>query len=135
VFRIGRKIPPPSLAKVLSVGWLCYLGFLVSVSANALEDPTEPPPHLQVLEELITLDVLDVEPVLELNLSSILISPKRRLAVINGETVMLGGFINDIQVLSIEPGRVVIDNAGEQTQLFLVPQLKKEISRVMDNKP
>lgn len=45
-------------------------------------------------------------------LSSTLISPQRRLAVVNGETVGVGDHVDGATVVSIEPGAVELRAAG-----------------------
>lgn len=91
------------------------------LSVAALEDPTQPP--MRHNADILTAP--DEKPVMQWNLSSILIAPNRRLAVINGRTLTLGDFIGDAQVIAIKAHAVTLKIGDEQTQLRLLPALKK----------
>ncbi len=52
---------------------------------------------------------------------SILIAPDRRVAVINGETVTLGGRVADAEVVRIDESEVVVRGAEGERTLRLLP--------------
>jgi MSHA biogenesis protein MshK len=58
-------------------------------------------------------------------LESVLIAPDRRVAVISGQQVLLGGKYGGGQVVRITEGEVVIRNAGGTETLKLLPEAKK----------
>ena len=95
---------------------------VVSASVMALDDPTQPPFHSSSSMPVIESEN---EAVPELVLSSILISPDRRVAVINGQILKRDELIMDARVVTIEPGRVLLDNAGKKIELFLLSDVKK----------
>ena len=91
----------------------------------ALDDPTKPAFHPAANAPLVVNEeVGSEEATRELALSSILISSNRRVAVINGQIVKRDELIEGGRVVSIEPGRVVLDDAGEKIELFLLPDMK-----------
>ena len=102
--------------------------FLLGVSATSLApaapfaDPTRPP---NVSSEEGAAATMQAGPRLE----SVLIAPDRRLAVINGQQVRLGGKYGEGQVVQITETEVVIRN-GEGTQtLRLLPEAQKRPAR------
>lgn len=101
---------------------LLLLACLLPVSVMALDDPTEPPFRSSVSMPVIEGEN-EVAP--ELALSSILISSDRRVAVINGQILKRNELIQGARVVSIEPGRVLLDNEGEKIELFLLSDVKK----------
>lgn len=59
-------------------------------------------------------------------LQSVLIAPNRRLAVINGEMVPLGGKVGEAKVVAIRETEVVL-RAGDQTEVLrLTPAAEKK---------
>ncbi len=56
---------------------------------------------------------------------SILISPERRIAVVNGKSLAVGDSIGNATVTAIEPYVVTIEHQGKQTQLLLTPKSVK----------
>jgi MSHA biogenesis protein MshK len=55
-------------------------------------------------------------------LSSTLIAPTRRLAIINGKTVTVGEKVGGAEVMRIEPARVSLQEGGKQLVLKLAPR-------------
>jgi MSHA biogenesis protein MshK len=94
--------------------------------AQALRDPTRPP------------DIGGAQPLSEATaasatrLQSVLISSGRKLAVIDGQTVPLGGRIADATVVEISAGQVVLRRGAETQTLKLHPAAdKKPVARAL----
>lgn len=81
------------------------------ISVEALRDPTRPPadPTLSRPAENHAAE--------HWQLSSILISPQRRIAVINGRSLQVGQSLAGARVLSIEADQVVL-RQGERTHIL-----------------
>lgn len=62
-------------------------------------------------------------------LQSVLISPNRRIAVIGGQTVPLGGMYGESRVVRITEGEVVLQAGQERKTLKLLSDVEKRISR------
>jgi MSHA biogenesis protein MshK len=58
-------------------------------------------------------------------LQSVLISPKRKVAVINGDTVQVGDRVGDARVVRIVEGEVVLARGGQWQTLKLFPGIEK----------
>ena len=56
---------------------------------------------------------------------SILISPQRKVAVVNGRTVSIGDRVGDAVVVDIRPYEVILSRGGRESRLRLVPRLDK----------
>lgn len=85
--------------------------------AQALRDPTRPPnavaaPHAAA----------DAEGEV---LQSILVSPRRREAMISGRVVKQGDTVGDAQVIAIRDSEVVLRDGNTQRVLRLYPQVQK----------
>ncbi|NBB91655.1 MAG: GspB domain-containing protein, partial [Gammaproteobacteria bacterium] len=50
-------------------------------------------------------------------LQSILLAPERRIAIIDGQRLRVGDRLDNAEVRAIEPGRVVLERAGERIEL------------------
>ncbi len=87
--------------------------------AQLLSDPTRPPgiPLSEGAAEAST-----AVP----RLQSILISPMRKLAVINGQTVPLGGRIGDATLLAISETSVTLRRGAHLEILRLLPDVAKK---------
>jgi MSHA biogenesis protein MshK len=99
------------MAERLNAAGVC--GFLIALAAplagaQQLRDPTRPP---NVLASDVEADV----EVRSSQLQSVLISRGRKLAVINGQTVPLGGSIGDAKLVRITETAVVLQR-GEETE-------------------
>jgi len=62
-------------------------------------------------------------------LQSVLISPNRRVAVIGGQTVPLGGLYGASRVVRITEGEVVLQTGQERQTLKLFSDVEKRIVR------
>src|SRR5229473_2388877 len=59
-------------------------------------------------------------------LQSTLVSPTRKLAIINGRALRVGATIGQAVVTDIKPYEVILNNAGQEIHLRLTPKLEKE---------
>jgi MSHA biogenesis protein MshK len=82
--------------------------------AQALADPTRPPAVAEAGEG----DRLAPPPS---RLQSVLISPARKLAVIDGKTVSLGGTVEGATLVAIRESEVVLQKGAERETLKLNP--------------
>jgi MSHA biogenesis protein MshK len=86
---------------------------------QGLVDPTRPP------------DAMAIQPSVGAEaasgrLESILLSPRRKIAVIDGTPVPLGGRIGDATLVSIAPTKVVLREGGMDRVLQLYPAVDKK---------
>lgn len=85
------------------------------------DDPTLPPSFSNVVsqdEEINTAWVL----------SSVLVSPKRKVAIINGKSVQVGDVLDGANIQSINATEVKLKHRGEVILLELHPVTVKKIS-------
>jgi MSHA biogenesis protein MshK len=102
------------LIKLLAVAVL-----VASAPARAqLADPTRPP-------NAPTDSTPEAGPA-GTALQSVLISQGRRLAIINGNTVGVGGMVGEAKVVKITETEVVLDKGGETEVLKLFPGIDKQ---------
>ena len=92
----------------------------MNAGAQTLPDPTRPPAALQKDER--DTEITPAAP----QLQSILISPKRRVATINGQIVHVGDKVGEAQVVKITENEVVLRNGKETRTLKLLPQVQKK---------
>jgi MSHA biogenesis protein MshK len=91
---------------------------LVPAHAQTLSDPTRPPNTPAAGAE-------DAGPA-GTQLQSVLISQGRRLAIINGSTVALGGTVGEAKVVKITETEVVLQKGNETEVLRLYPGIDKQ---------
>lgn len=87
-----------------------------SAAAQPLADPTRPP-------SFSSSQARSEAPAARLQ--SVLISPARKLAVIDGQTVMLGGRVGNATVVAIAPTEVVLRSGAAYQTLKLYPGIEK----------
>ncbi len=85
--------------------------FFINASKAEMRDPTKP-----LISPIIHNSATDEE---DFNLQSILISPMRRLAMINDKLVGTGSTIQGARVLAIDKNHVVLFYAGHKKILYL----------------
>lgn len=105
----------PSLAVV---AWLAC----TAVQAAPFADPTQPPNAIPSGTEVAK--GAPEGP----RLQSVLISPNRRIAVIGGQTVPLGGMYGTSKVVRISEGEVVLQDGQERQTLRLFTDVDKRAS-------
>ena len=96
---------------------LCLLPGLVM--AQGLADPTRPP---AIRAETTQAGVAGGGPVLQ----SVMLSPTRKVAVISGEMVALGGRYGGARLVRLTETEAVLQNGVERTVLRLHPQVDKK---------
>jgi MSHA biogenesis protein MshK len=87
-----------------------------SAIAQGLSDPTRPPSDPAPAQNA-------AQPASRLQ--SVLISPGRKLAVIDGRTVSVGERVGDAKVVAISPAQVVLQTGGAYQTLKLHPGIEK----------
>lgn len=108
---------------------LCALAALLAGSsasqaalAQALADPMRPPAAAAASPAEGGAEA----PKGAARLQSVLISPKRRIAVIDGRVVRLGERVGDAKVVAISESRVVLQRATGRETLKLNPVAEKK---------
>jgi MSHA biogenesis protein MshK len=104
----------------------CYLALALGVSfvtqlsafAQDLSDPTRPPISILQAESGVETPI---GPVLQ----SILISPQRKIAIIDGQTVKLNGKFGNQTLVRMTESEVVLRNGRQLQTLSLHPDLSK----------
>jgi MSHA biogenesis protein MshK len=116
------------MAQSLKTYWrpvLCWSLLFVlplSVFAQNLPDPTRPPMSLLQSDAGA---VVPTGPVLQ----SILISPQRKIAIIDGQTVKLNGKVGNQTLVNISETEVVLKSGKQLQTLSLHPDLIKKKNR------
>jgi MSHA biogenesis protein MshK len=108
VFRLKRRFAG-SLALLifgLGFGWPAF-------GQGLLADPTRPP-------VLTPGRVTGVQKTMKWKLTSTLIGPQRRVAVINGRAVRMGGTIDGAVLVAVQPGRASLRYEGRMIQVDLM---------------
>lgn len=115
----------PQLSGVLLFYACSFFFALFEYPAHAenLPDPTRPPSEFESTAGGGA--AVRSGPVLQ----SVLISPRYKAAIINGETVKLGGIYGSARVVEIGEGGVVLDEGGSLRTLELFPNVEKKIPR------
>ena len=103
-----------------ATGLLC---FVIPVFAyESLPDPTKPAVEIPYEVETGKAGVGEDKPVVKKEgLQSIIISPKYRVAVINGVTVALGEKIGDATLVEVREGSVVLQGPQGKRVMELFP--------------
>ena len=98
---------------------LMALGLLAGTAAvgQGLSDPMRPPSAAP--------DFVRAAPASS-RLQSVLISPGRKLAVIDGRTVMLGERVGDATLVAISPAQVTLQTGGAYQTLKLLPGIERK---------
>lgn len=92
--------------------------FILQIAYAALRDPTRPADYLQKKEGVTTQT---------LQLNAVLISADRKIAVINGQYLGIGGEIAGNHVVDIQSDAVQLDGpSGRITLLLFGKSIKRE---------
>lgn len=91
-------------------------------AAENLPDPTRPPDIYQGAAE--SLDVV-ASPVAELQ--TIILSSTRKIAVISGQAVALGGKFGDARLIKLTPNEAVLKSESGLLVLKLLPEVEKKV--------
>lgn len=95
--------------------------FSVAAAAEELPDPTRPPVSLTAPVAAPASGMPEIRPA---KLQSILISKTRRAAIIDGESVELGGKYGDTKLIEVNEGSIVLRGAQGRQVLTLFPDVK-----------
>lgn len=109
------------LCHLLSV--ICCL-MPVVCSAEELSDPTRPPEIFTAVAPVSGVAASSVVATNPAGLQSIIISKTRRAAIIDGETVELGGKYGDAKLIAINEGGIVLYGAQGRQTMTLFPDVK-----------
>lgn len=106
--------------------WMLTCCAGAALAQASIADPTRPPSS--------AADTGVGEPVVPAGprLQSVLISPARRVAVISGQAVALGGRYGEATVASITESAVLLRYAGRSETLRLIPGVEKRERRAAD---
>jgi MSHA biogenesis protein MshK len=85
---------------------------ILTAQAESLKDPTQPPASLN--SELSGNEVMISGPILQ----SIMIGPQTRVAIINGEKVMLGKKYQQATLIKLDDNKAVLRNPDMSTQIL-----------------
>ena len=97
----------------------CFLSSFLCC-ADELTDPTRPPASIAAPVAAAS-GVAESQPA---GLQSIIISKTRRAAIIDGETVELGGKHGDAKLVEVNEGSVVLRSARGRQVMTLFPDVK-----------
>ncbi|BCR06406.1 hypothetical protein DESUT3_34750 [Desulfuromonas versatilis] len=100
------------------------LALAVDARGAELRDPTRPP--IPAAPERAPEPLRSKAP--DWRLSSILVSPERRVAVISGQAVVEGDRIDGARVVAITPSAVLLQKGKREYTLNLTPDRLKEPS-------
>lgn len=92
-------------------------------AANDLADPTRPPDYRK---PVVTRSAPSL-PAMEL--TSIMISPERRVAIIDGHSLRQGATHRGLRIVAIESDRVRLEGAAGNVTLKLLPTAVKRAVR------
>ena len=106
----------------VSVSLSLFFFLQSSVYAQNLPDPTRPPNSILQVDAGIAVPT---GPVLQ----SILISPQRKIAIIDGQTVKLNGKVGNQTLVNISETEVVLKSGKLLQTLSLHPDLIKKKNR------
>jgi MSHA biogenesis protein MshK len=93
--------------------WICAFVIAILYSGMSfaeLRDPTRPADYVDT----------GVESVSALELNAVMISPNRKIAIINGQIVKIGDEVSGSKVTSIEQNYVELEGADTKMTLFLL---------------
>ena len=102
---------------------------LLSVAATAeeLADPTRPPASLTAPVAAPASGVPEIRPA---RLQSIIISKTRRTAIIDGESVELGGKYGDAKLIEVNEGSIVLRGA-QGLQVLIFNMIKRKLAAIL----
>lgn len=105
----------------------CLL-FSVFCYAEELPDPTRPPAGIAAPVAAEAGGATENQPS---GLHSVIISKTRRAAIIDGETVELGGKHGDAKLIEVNEGSVVLQGAQGRQVMTLFPDVKMTSVKIM----
>jgi len=117
----------PALRSSLRTTAACACLVLAPLAyAQALSDPTRPPAAAAVAPDAIPAPGgAQASPQIS-RLQSVLIAPGRRIAIIDGVTVPLGGKLGDATLIRLSETEAVLRKGGETEVLKLLPGIERK---------
>lgn len=113
---------------MLGGGLVCVFGLVFGGAAfgeSPLADPTRPGVS-PAGEAKVRVEKADA-----LTLNSTLVSPQRRVAVINGQVMQKGQMVAGATLVAVEPGFVLLHRGGEKIRLTLMTDtVKRAVEQV-----
>ncbi len=105
-----------TISKMLVMTSAMILYMTAAATAHAqLRDPMKPPEFLYSAGDVSQSKYSGYE------LTSIIISPNRRVAVINGQSLSKGDSLGNVIVVDIRPAEVLLKRGEEDIVLSLIP--------------
>ena len=89
---------------------------VAAASAEDLPDPTRPPASVMAPAEVVA-----AEPPKPAGLQSVIISRSRSAAIIDGQTVELGGKYGDVKLIEVNDTGVILQGARGRQVMTLFP--------------
>ena len=111
----GQRVGATASRLIISVFCLLFSAFCY---AEELPDPTRPPASIAAP---VAASSVEAAPA---GLQSIIISKTRRAAIIDGETVELGGKHGDAKLIEVNEGSVILRGAQGRQVMTLFPDVK-----------
>lgn len=109
-----------STIKAVMVAGLLYSSSIMAIYATeTLTDPTRPAFHSVVKNKLLDYDGQTFK------VSQIFISSRKRMAIVNGQTVRRGDTIGNASVVAIESDSVHLLIDGKIKQVSIMPSIKQ----------
>ncbi len=119
-----------SMSRLWKLGWGLLLGVLPAVVlAEVLPDPTRMPAE-------VSAPAAGEAATPNSGLQSVLIAPGRRVAIINGQTVVQGGKYGDSRLIRVNESSVVLRGPQGKQVLSLFPGvgIKKSVAQPLPGK-
>ena len=113
---------------LLSSVFCLLMSVLCSLNAEELPDPTRPPAGIAAPVAAEAGGATENQPS---GLRSVIISKTRRAAIIDGETVELGGKHGDAKLIEVNEGSVVLQGAQGRQVMTLFPDVKMTSVKIM----
>jgi len=108
------------IAMIVAATILCS-----AVFAEAPRDPTRPPSPAEV-RAWFAGEQRAADPSQAFTLQSVLLSPSRRVAIIDGQRLQIGESVGEAVVTTIEAGRVELERDGQTIVLRIGTKLDNE---------
>ena len=115
--------------KFFVIGTCLFIGILVHISAatgGSLQDPTKPELRDTGAQETATSSQ---SKKISWELSCIIYSASRKLAVINGDIINIGDSVTGGKVLDINPNSVVLSYRGKRHKLQLISDRQETMGK------
>lgn len=116
---MAESVSKAGMFRLLMLSMLLLASVAHAGAQDNFPDPTRPPAALGGGGVASTAAS---GPVLQ----SVLIAPRRKVAVISGETVQVGDRLGDARVTKIAEGEVVLVRGGQTQTLRLFPGIEKQ---------